>query len=98
MLSDADRKKLDDFLGPDYALPYRGYDTEQDMMALYRKLWEKGKWEKFYCLADLEWSDIPENQFGSEYHDFDAWLFCLSGEGYEERCQMVADFIRKETA
>lgn len=74
--------------------PNRIFSTEPDMMALYRRMVEKKgeefcncvgeKWESIRCYVDM---DIP---------DFTAWLFCLSGEGYEERCQVVADWLKEK--
>ena len=54
-----------------------------------------GKWRNF-----LNWvfNDLEEPDRGDSYYSTAsiAWLFCLSGEGYEDRCKMVAEFLEKE--
>lgn len=110
MLSDDCRKRLTEFLfGKDiifeanfFGFTGKGdmremptFTTEADMMSLYRRLWETGKyWPSFHDYAVDVWSEIspPTEQWDC----FTAWLFCLSGDGYEERCQMVAEFLEVE--
>lgn len=70
----------------------RTFTTEQDMIALYRGLHEKKMyWPRFHDYAADKWSDI--NCPSESWDCFTAWLFCLSGDGYEDRCEMVADFL-----
>lgn len=73
----------------------RTFTTEQDMMALYRRLVITGGWDKFTLIA----AEIWRAETSADYEprnirkDFTSWLFCLSGEGYEDRCRMVAEFL-----
>lgn len=77
------------------AVTFRTFDTEQDMMALYRRLWEKGKWEVFDDFATSEYLKTPTPGMKTDA-DYSAWLFCLSGEDYEQRCQIVAEFMEEK--
>jgi len=63
----------------------RTFSTRDDMMDLYAAIFKEGKLTMFM----LRTAPDPKMYF-SEYI---AWLFCLSGEDYEERCEMVRDFI-----
>lgn len=72
----------------------RTFFAEADMMALYRRIAEKGEWEEFCKVMIGEW-ESKNNYVDLEISEFTAWLFCLSGEGYEERCQMVAEFLKR---
>lgn len=69
----------------------RTFDNRKDMMDLYQSIYEEGKWNGFSW-----WARIGHGITGGKNwrERNDAWLFCLSGEGYEERCQLVADFLR----
>lgn len=68
----------------------RTFDCEADMMALYRAIKKAGKWEDFEKIAKTKhphgWGIYPDKD------TFTSWLICLSGEGYEKRCKMVAEF------
>lgn len=72
-------------------LSNRTFTTQADMMDLYKKLHEVGKWGEFISDTYFKWEGgqmlLPAEG------DFIAWLFCLSGEGYEERCGMVDEFL-----
>ena len=67
------------------------FTTRDDMMDLYEAIKKAGKWRNF-----LNWvfNDLEEPGRGDSYYSTAsiAWLFCLSGEGYEDRCKMVAEF------
>ena len=69
----------------------RTFDNHSDMMDLYQAIEKAGKWINF-----LNWvfNDLEEPYRGDSYYSTAsiAWLFCLSGEGYEDRCKMVAEF------
>ena len=62
------------------------------MMDLYGAVVKAGKWDEFaqYCYEQ-------HGEKGAPCWDDDAWLFCLSGSGYEERCEMVATWIRERS-
>jgi hypothetical protein len=66
----------------------RPFTTQADVMALYVAIFKAGKWRDFGVFAYEKWDEESSSNW------FDAWLFCLSGEGYEERCKMVADFMK----
>jgi hypothetical protein len=76
----------------------RTFNTLDDMMDLYHFIVKKEKWESFIHYAYYE----REKKHGFTTPDageYEKWLFCLSGEGgYEERCQMVADWLWKEAS
>ncbi len=55
----------------------RTFDNRNDMMDLYEALYREMKW--FGFRLSLLTCD-------------DSHAFCLSGEGYEQRCKMVAEF------
>ena len=60
--------------------------SRDDMMDLYQAIEKAGKWDDF---DNYSWNYRkgvkPEISHTT-------WLFCLSGEGYEDRCKMVAEF------
>ena len=68
----------------------RTFTTRDDMMDLYQVIEKAGKWDDF---DNYSWNYRkgvkPEISHTT-------WLFCLSGVGYEDRCQMVAEFLEKE--
>ena len=70
------------------------FTTRDDMMDLYEAIKKAGKWRNF-----LNWvfNDLEEPGRGDSYYSTAsiAWLFCLSGEGYEDRCQMVEEFWKE---
>ena len=55
----------------------RTFDNRNDMMDLYEALYREMKW--FGFKLSLLTCD-------------DSHAFCLNGEGYEDRCKMVAEF------
>jgi len=55
----------------------RTFDNRNDMMDLYEALYREMKW--FGFRLSLLTCD-------------DSHAFCLNGEGYEDRCKMVAEF------
>ena len=67
----------------------RTFDNRNDMMDLYEAIEKDGKWEDFFW--DFAFQRKPEN-YGLGEPETTIWLFCLSGEGYEQRCKMVAEF------
>jgi len=73
-------------LGTPYDHCNRRYDNELDMMKLYRAIYMDGKWTEFTDSVFKYYKDDPTAEI------FDAWLFCLGGEYYEDRCKMVAEF------
>jgi hypothetical protein len=62
------------------------------MMALYRAIAKAGKWEEFERYMAYEIDDYKNYRHPES---FTAWLFCLSGSDYEGRCEMVAEFLKK---
>jgi len=70
------------------------FSTRDDMMDLYQAIEKAGKWRNF-----LNWvfNDLEEPDRGDSYYSTAsiAWLFCLCGEGYEDRCKMVAEFWKE---
>jgi len=73
----------------DHQLKNRTFITESDMMALYRAIWKARKWEDF-CEYAYEHYEARWKRYDGKLF---AWIICLSGEGYEERCGMVADWL-----
>ena len=67
----------------------RKFNSRNDMMDLYEAIERDGKWEDFFW--DFAFQRKPEN-YGFGEAETTTWLFCLSGEGYEDRCKMVAEF------
>ena len=67
----------------------RTFDNRTDMMDLYEAIERDGKWDTFFWdVASLCYPRI----YGIGCSETTAWLFCLYGEGYEDRCKMVAEF------
>lgn len=66
----------------------RTFDTWPDLGACMEALVKEGLWHDFCSYA---WGERPRED--QEIPEHFAWLFCLSGEGYVERCQMVAEFL-----
>ena len=67
----------------------RRFTTRNDLMDLYQKIYEDGKWEDFFW--DFAFQRKPEN-YGLGEAETSVWLFCLDGKGHEERCKIVAEF------
>ena len=71
----------------------RAFNNRNDMMDLYEAIEKDGKWDTFFWdVASLCYPRI----YGIGYSETTAWLFCLYGEGYEDRCKMVAEFYGLE--
>ena len=66
----------------------RSFDTEADMMALYRHIEKDGKWEDFSVGSRWKYTMFSSEDFA----ETSEWLFCLDGIGYEDRCKMAAEF------
>jgi len=74
----------------------RTFTTRADMMDLYDRLFQKHKWHKFTVFAKMRFSFNDYDQtFTNIETGFYAWIFCLNGDGYEDRCQMVAEWIKE---
>jgi hypothetical protein len=71
----------------------RTFTSRADMMDLYQAIVKKRKWDKF--LWHIKWIILPNREEFVHSKDIDQWLFCLSGEGHEERCQMIAGWIKE---
>ena len=67
----------------------RTFTTRNDLMDLYAKVYEDGKWDDFFW--DFAFKRKPEN-YGLGEAETSVWLFCLNGGDYAERCKMVAEF------
>lgn len=67
----------------------RTFDNRNDLIDLYEAIERDGKWEEFFW--DFAFQRKPENYCLGEAGTV-VWLFCLSGEGYEDRCKMIAEF------
>jgi len=67
----------------------RTFDNRSDLMDLYQKIYEDGKWDDFFW--DFAFKRKPEN-YGLGEAETSVWLFCLNGKDYEPRCKMVAAF------
>ena len=70
----------------------RTFDNRNDLLDLYEAIYMDGKWIEFEA-------EIYERVFIPYYYkeakainNFNAWLFCLDGDGYEERCKIVSEF------
>ena len=66
----------------------RTFNNRNDLLDLYEAVYEDGKWVKLNTLIYLREAvgDIMQIE------EYVPWLFCLNGEGYEDRCKMVAEF------
>ena len=67
----------------------RTFTTRNDLMELYQKVYEDGKWDEFFWFSA---SHCKPKREGLGCSETTAWLFCLNGKDYEDRCKMVADF------
>ena len=71
----------------------RTFNNRNDLMDLYEAIERDGKWDTFFWdVASLCYPRI----YGIGCSETTAWLFCLYGEGYEDRCKMVAEFYGLE--
>ena len=67
------------------------FNNRDDLLYLYEAIYEDGKWEPLY-------EYLRNNYLMGKGTDecissgLKAWLICLNGEGYEDRCKMVAEF------
>ena len=98
-MKDEDRKLLTEYLGnvrwygKGLEEFNRTFTSRADMMDLYQVIVKKRKWDKF--LWHIKWIILPNREEFVHSKDIDQWLFCLSGEGHEERCQMIAGWIKE---
>ena len=69
------------------------FDNRNDLMDLYQKIYEDGKWDDFFW--DFAFKRKPEN-YGLGEAETSVWLFCLNGKNYEDLCKMVAEFYGLE--
>ena len=67
---------------------WRTFDNRNDLMDLYEQVYEDGKWDDFSGGARWKHTMFSVEDFA----DVSKWLFCLDGEGHEDRCKMVAEF------
>ena len=67
----------------------RTFDNRNDLMDLYVKIYEDGKWDEFFWFSA---SHCKPKREGLGCSETTAWLFCLNGKDYEEKCRMVAEF------
>jgi hypothetical protein len=70
----------------------RAFTTQADTMALYSAIFKVGRWEEFHDFVIRIYKQQYNLYNREQYANFNSWLFCLSGEGYEERCRMVEEF------
>lgn len=61
----------------------RTFDNRDDMMDLYETIFKTRK---------DEWMQFVNYLMGNYGIVASPYIFCLSGEGYEQRCKMVAEF------
>jgi hypothetical protein len=105
-MTDEDKKLLTEYLGERWRdktvedvfewEENRTFYILDDMMDLYDRLFQKHKWHKFTVFAKTRFSFNDYNQtFTNIETGFYAWVFCLDGDGYEDRCQMVAEWIKE---
>jgi len=74
----------------------RTFDNRDDMMDLYQAIKKKGKGYDAYSYFRNRYLLSNSHECICDCcDDFIDWLFCLSGKGYEDRFQMVADFWRE---
>jgi hypothetical protein len=77
---------------------FHTFTTLTNMMDLYEAIVKKGKWWEFVDYAGNQDTEHSVTEFETTFQIFASiasWLFCLNGQGYEERCQMVADWIKE---
>jgi|GEM_PF-4201014 len=104
-LTEAERKALDDFMWAAGDVDEEGdqvirhYDTPADLHAVYSAIVRKGEWDRFMNFANMtcRWDNLDPIR-DNVFNYFTAWLFCLASPDYEERCQMVADWLWKEAS
>ena len=65
----------------------RTYDSDADMLALFRKLAEKGLWIDF--IDYIWWKVFPIDNSNRSFHECMSWLFL---EDPERSCNLVAEF------
>jgi hypothetical protein len=83
---------------PDTFKNNRTFTTREDMMDLYEVIWKKREWEGFIDYSGNEDTEHDCSEFETTLDIFAsmaAWLFCLSGSGYDAACQRVADWIKE---
>jgi len=78
-----------DYLGTANDHINRTFDNRNDLMDLYQQVYKDGKWDEFFWFSA---SHCKPKREGLGCSETTAWLFCLNGEGYEDRCKMVAEF------
>ena len=66
------------------------FATRDDMMDLYEAIKKAGKWDDF---DNYSWN---YRKGVNPEISHTTWLFCLSGVGYEDRCQMVYEWWKEK--
>jgi hypothetical protein len=68
----------------------RTFDNRNDLLDLYEAINRDGKWGKYiiYSYETFEKSNLCSVSEG----EYIAYLLCLDGKEYEDRCKMVAEF------
>ena len=70
----------------------RPYDNHSDLLDLYEAIYRDGKWDDFS--GGARWK---HTMFSAEdFVEMSVWFFCLSGEGYEDRCQMAYEWWKEK--
>ncbi len=77
---------------------YSQLKLQEGAICVYEAIAKKGKWWEFVDYAGNQDTEHSVTEFETTFQIFASmasWLFCLNGQGYEERCQMVADWIKE---
>lgn len=67
------------------------FATDTDMMAVFRKIRDKGKWSEFYRFTGKHW--LKDDDAWEREEPLEVWLFMGS---YERACCLAADFLEEQ--
>jgi hypothetical protein len=72
----------------------RTFDNRNDLLDLYEAIHRDGKWDELEEFALTEFQVDNPDAIASEHilSEYIAWLFCLNGKDYKDRCKMIAEF------
>lgn len=69
----------------------RFFDNDDDMLVVFRKIRDVGKWSEFYRFTGKHW--LKDDDAWEREEPLEVWLFMGS---YERACCLAADFLEEQ--
>ena len=75
----------------DFFPSQRSFPTDTDMLAVFRKIRDVGKWSEFYRFTGKHW--LKDDDAWEREEPLEVWLLMGS---YERACCLAADFLEEQ--